>query len=217
MLKALGYNTAAKILGWIAIATAVGAGIANLLASKVNTSLIIKNIASTAEQTIPIWQRILSAISSVGAVANAFAKGKPRKTFKTAQQVAIDFLKIYNPISIRRNREIAAVICRLRRNVYIYGRPQVLGPLGGTRTNDCPANSQLAGGVHAHARHDASLVGPFGDGNEVFSGTDVNTSNSSGLSEWIATPSGEIRRYNPWDGSVATISRLPGVGRTRRR
>src|SRR5437773_7538265 len=62
-----------------------------------------------------------------------------------------------------------------------------------------------------------SLVNAYGDGNEVFSPDDVNTSTTSGVSEWIGTPSGEIRRYNPWDGSIATVSRLPGVGRTRRR
>jgi RHS repeat-associated protein len=73
VMSALGYSTAAKILGWIAIGTGIGAGIATMAASKVNTSLIIKNFVSTAEKTIPWWQKALTAISYAGAISNAFS------------------------------------------------------------------------------------------------------------------------------------------------
>ncbi len=69
--SALGYTTAAKILGWIAIVTGIGAGLSAVHAA--NHSLIIKNFASTAEKTIPTWQRILGGISSVGALSNSYA------------------------------------------------------------------------------------------------------------------------------------------------
>ena len=77
--RAFGLTTVSKILGWIAIGTGIGAGLAAMHAAS-NQSLIIKNFAMTAEKTTPLWQRILGAISSVGAVANSFAKGNTKKS-----------------------------------------------------------------------------------------------------------------------------------------
>ncbi len=99
----LGYTTAAKILGWIAIATGIGAGLAGAHA---NSSLIIKNFISTAEKTIPLWQKILSGISSVGALANSFAqtgdkRRRQKKPFIKGGEFTLALLNIINSIKAR--------------------------------------------------------------------------------------------------------------------
>ncbi|MCY7356287.1 MAG: DUF4329 domain-containing protein, partial [Rudanella sp.] len=214
VLGSLGYQKAARIFGLIALVTGFGSLIAGKIGKGSYISVGKGNYISdgTGAHKAGTWFGIFAG---VGAIANSFAGGKPKK-YRTAQEAAIAFLKRVNPRSIRINREIAAVICKLKNGRFRTGRDQVLGKGGGIVVNDCPGNSELAGGAHAHARHDAALVGPYGDGNEVFSPTDGHRVFGSGTPEWIATPSGDIHRLNP-DGSHATVSKLKGVGRTRRR
>lgn len=82
--KALGYTTAAKVFGWIAIATGAGAIFA---AAGSSHSLIIKNFASSAEKTTPLWQRILGGISAVGAIANSFTNDTKKADNLTPDQI----------------------------------------------------------------------------------------------------------------------------------
>lgn len=80
VLGLLGFSTAAKILGWIAIAAGIGAG---LIATKGSLSLMIKDFTQRLDQPLLSWQNIADT-SSIGAYHNAFAS-KPRKK-ETAEQ-----------------------------------------------------------------------------------------------------------------------------------
>ena len=202
---------------------AVAGVIGNILGISTSTSPIIINFAAgtitggALSISIGLSGQIIAGLYSVGAIANSFSQTKDkerRRGHSTAQQAAIAFLRRINPISIRRNKEIAAFICKLKNGTFVTGKDQIVGSHGGTLINDCPKNSQLAGGAHAHGRHDANLVNIYGDGNEVFSPTDMKKVFSGNVPEWIATPSGDIHRLNP-DGTLATVSKI--YGRTRRR
>ncbi|MEP6849076.1 MAG: RHS repeat-associated core domain-containing protein [Acidobacteriota bacterium] len=218
VMSALGYTTAAKILGWIAIGTGIGAGIAAIRASSNIANSIIVNLASTGESASHIswWQVFLGGVRAGSAVGNSLVQGKPRKRYRTAQQAAIAILQEINARSIRINREIAGFICKLKPGVFISTVPVVLGPAGGGIPNTCPKDSQLAGLYHTHAHWEESSVIGGTDWNEQFSGLpgspipgDVASAEGGNLPSWLATPSGNLMRYsrNPAGWQVATVGR----------
>jgi hypothetical protein len=105
VMGALGYSTAAKILGWIALGTGIGAGIATIAAGpKIDDSLIL-HIASTEENTSTIswWQIALAGVSAAGSIANSFASG-PKKKKQTAEQRQASIIQ----------RTIASALWRLK-------------------------------------------------------------------------------------------------------
>ncbi|MGH9949847.1 MAG: RHS repeat-associated core domain-containing protein [Pyrinomonadaceae bacterium] len=202
---AFGLTTVSKILGWIAIGTGIGAGIAGLFAAKPDISLIIKNFVSTAETTLPLWQQIASAVSNASAISNAFAskpKKKPRKRpglFQTVDQVAIWWLKIANPHSIAINREIAVPICERTSDGALILGPYDIGTNASSQVKDCAAGTKMVGSAHAHAAYDPNFD------NENFStdpGDRVNANNRSlaaggSVPNYVGTPSGTIRKFKP--------------------
>ena len=132
--------------------------------------------------------------------------------YPTAQAAAIAFLKRYNPQSIRINREIGGWVYKIN-STYHHTPGQIQGPKGGILRSTCPPKSQLYGIVHTHARHDAELISEGIDYNEIFSQTDRNTAILNNVPSWIATPSGDIHRFNPDTRLYATVSKLPAIGR----
>lgn len=202
VMNALGYTTAAKVLGWIAIATGIGAGIGAM--GKANQSLIIKNFASTAEKTTSIWQRIMGGISAVGAISNSLVDGKPKKKrrpgiFQTVDQAAKWWLRIMNPHSIKINREIAVPICERTRDGAIIFGPYDIGTNAGSTVNGCPTGTKMVASAHTHGAYDPNYD------NENFStdpGDRLNANNRSvqaggSVPNYVGTPSGVIRKFKP--------------------
>lgn len=142
--------------------------------------------------------------------------------YDSAQQAAIAFLKLFLAMSKRIKREIAAVICKLKNGKFIYGRRQILGKDGGEIKNNCPKNSQLAGGAHTHWSSEKADTGdPEADriidryfSNELPSGTDWNWVRQNRVPHWLATPTGEIHRMDT-DGKIATVSKIYGKAKIR--
>ncbi|MGH9949902.1 MAG: DUF4329 domain-containing protein, partial [Pyrinomonadaceae bacterium] len=201
---AFGLTTVSKILGWIAIGTGIGAGIAGLFAAKPDFSLIIKNFASTAEKTLPLWQQIASAVSNASAISNSFAqtkdknkKKKRRAPNKSIDHVAMVFLSVYNSLSIALDKEIATVICRKQNGTLITG-PANIGKAHESKTGLCPSGTQEVGDIHTHGAES----GPNYD-DENFSPDDRIANNNKSLSRgttnygYLGTPSGKFIKFIP--------------------
>ena len=63
-----------------------------------------------------------------------------------------------------------------------------------------PSGATLAGGIHSHAAYDPNYD------SENFSRGDKNFANRRGVPEYIVTPGGNLKRYDPSTNSETVIA-----------
>jgi hypothetical protein len=138
---------------------------------------------------------------------------------------AKDFAKIYNKISIKKNREYGTYIYKKTKKFYksIFkpGRWFVtqivldkrvtyyayVKPKKGTKdSTGYPKNwfglKNKVATAHTHAAYDEK----FGNGNDIFSDADKTNANKRKMPSYVATPIGRLLKYNPSSKKVSIIS-----------
>jgi RHS repeat-associated protein len=128
----------------------------------------------------------------------------PHQLFRSPDAAAKDFGRLFNPVSIRKNRELAASIYEVKRNgryYYAYSKP-AKGTIDGSDPNHAPApaGTRTIGDIHTHgaeiARYD----------NNNFSDTDIDGIAADGHIGFVVTPKGYLKRYNPWAKRITLVS-----------
>jgi RHS repeat-associated protein len=149
----------------------------------------------------------LQIAGNVGAIASHFTQRKDVKKqerFESVQAAAIAALRAINARSIREDREYAGRICENGDGSYIYTKP-IKGTQEDSDPGDCPDGTTLAGSYHTHGR--ATSPGDY----ETFSGGDITASNIDNVPEYLGTPSGRIRVFDPAVGANPADAPTAGV------
>lgn len=128
----------------------------------------------------------------------------PHDRFRTPVAAAKDFGRLYNPVSIKKNREYAATIYEFKRNgkyYYSYSKP-AKGSLDGSDPTDspAPAGTRTVGDIHSHGAEIA------GYDNNNFSGADIRGITQDKHIGFVVTPKGYLKRYDPWTRRITTVS-----------
>ena len=124
--------------------------------------------------------------------------------FDTIDAAAIDFVLRYNAVSISSKREYGAVIIPVEiegKEVYTYPDPAI-GPVRTGRWGVVYIiwDKNTVAYVHTHGQYVA-------DSNNNFSKTDKSIAHEDKVFAYVGTPSGVVRKYNPWDKSDVIIFR----------
>jgi hypothetical protein len=134
----------------------------------------------------------------------------PGDKFATPEAAALDFGKTYNDNSIASGQEYGATIFKVvdENNVvsYKYTTPNV-GKKGYTvkPSKGETKKSDRVAEVHTHGSYDAELdmtndnsrLSDHKDGNNEFSDDDVARSKIQGKPSFVATPGGELKKFDP--------------------
>ncbi|MCB0628125.1 MAG: SpvB/TcaC N-terminal domain-containing protein [Saprospiraceae bacterium] len=128
----------------------------------------------------------------------------PHQLFRSPDAAAKDFGRLYNPVSIRKNRELAASIYEVKRNgryYYAYSRP-AKGTVDGSDPTHAPApaGTRTIGDIHTHGAELAKYD------NNNFSDTDIDGIAADGHIGFVVTPKGYLKRYNPWMKRITLVS-----------
>jgi RHS repeat-associated protein len=162
----------------------------------------------------PPWDPNPSTAGEVGAISNFQGRRRRRPgSFQSITNAAIFALKVWNPVSVALNREVAGSICEFADGTLIATTPNV-GTIDSSTPSDCPAGTERMATYHTHGAYDPNYD------SERFSGDDRTNSNnrSRNAGHWVpsfvATPNGAIRRFDP---AVITNSRRGRVTTLRAR
>jgi RHS repeat-associated protein len=134
--------------------------------------------------------------------------GGPGDKFKTIDDAAKDFAKLYNDNSIAGSKEIATYIIKItkgRETYYTYlkpneGDPSSSTPMGLGLSNEGDATT--VADAHTHG----SYMPEYGKGNDEFSDPDKDTNDNDNIIGYLATPSGTLQKYDPTTKNITTIS-----------
>lgn len=128
----------------------------------------------------------------------------PHHLFRSPDAAAKDFGRLYNPVSIRRNRELAASIYEVKRNgryYYAYSKP-AKGTIDASDPSKAPApaGTRTVGDIHTHGAEIAKYD------NNHFSDADIDGITADGHIGFVVTPKGYLKRYNPWVKRITLVS-----------
>jgi hypothetical protein len=147
----------------------------------------------------------LQAAGAVGAVANYVQRRRRdrrrrRSSHETADLAALAALREWNPVSKRENREYAGSICKQRDDTFIPSPPNPGGRDSST-PSPCPDGTTRVATYHTHGSWDPNYVEQSPDGpidwNETFSGRDRIVANNRGVPDYLGTPKGKMKVFNP--------------------
>lgn len=120
----------------------------------------------------------------------------PGDRFLTIKDAALDFARLYNDNSIRDKKEYGAIIYQVTDKnggkYYTYTVPNI----GSSESGVIPMpdfsmrNAKIVSAVHTHSNYDKKYD------NDVPSPTDKKSSDKTGMDAYIATPKGELLKYN---------------------
>ncbi|PHN08263.1 SpvB/TcaC N-terminal domain-containing protein [Flavilitoribacter nigricans] len=128
----------------------------------------------------------------------------PYQLFRSPTDAAKDFGRLYNPVSIKRNREYAATIYEVKRNgryYYGYSRP-ARGTVDASNPAQAPApaRTRTIGDIHTHGAELEKYD------NNNFSKADIKGITRDRHIGFVVTPKGYLKRYNPWARRITTVS-----------
>jgi RHS repeat-associated protein len=132
----------------------------------------------------------------------------PGDKFKSADDAAKDFAKLYNDNSIAGGKEIATFIVKITKGgetFYTYLKPTEgdaasSSPIGLGLSNEGDATT--VADAHTHG----SYLPDYGKGNDDFSEPDKDGNDNDKINGYLATPSGTLQKYDPTKKNVTTIS-----------
>jgi RHS repeat-associated protein len=142
----------------------------------------------------------LQIAGNVGAIASHFTQSKDVKKqerFDSARAAAIAALQAINAESIENNWEYAGSICENLDGSFVYTPPTTIYSEKESEAEPCASGQKQAGYYHTHAA--ANKPGQF----ERFSRQDVINANDAGVPEFLGTPSGRIKMYDPVNARVS--------------
>lgn len=144
----------------------------------------------------------ITIFASVGAITNSFVARTKKKRpgrFRTVDQAAIAFLKIWVKRSIKLNAEINVSICEIIKTGELVYSTIVIGKEKRSSNPSCDSDSLKVGTVHTHgAPHPEFNDEDF----SKFPGDRVNANNRSVnegrvIPTYLGTPSGVIKKFTP--------------------
>lgn len=144
--------------------------------------------------------------SAIQAVKNFFSPSPPSaitpctKKFATAEEAAIDAMKNANPTSVSENLEYGGWVHKNDDGTYSYD-PPVRGTEAGLSNMPDKGSNDVVW-YHTHAAYDPNYD------NENFSGVtgDKGYSKANNAVGYVATPSGQIKKYDPATDTETTLS-----------
>jgi RHS repeat-associated protein len=142
----------------------------------------------------------LQIAGNVGAIASHFTQSKDVKKqerFDSAIAAAIAALQSINAQSIEENQEYAGSICENLDGSFVYTPPTTIKKKDVSEPEPCDSGQKQAGYYHTHAA--ANKPGQF----ERFSRGDVIAANEANVPEFLGTPSGRIKMYDPVNARVS--------------
>lgn len=116
----------------------------------------------------------------------------PGDLFKTADAAATDFGKYYNGKSILESTEYATTIYKVEKDgktFYSYS-PASPGTDATSTATDAPTGTEAVADAHTHGSFSLLTDDNFGK-------NDIITNNKSGLTGYVATPDGSLKKYDP--------------------
>ena len=122
--------------------------------------------------------------------------------FDSADDTAVAWGLTYNDDSIRDNVEYASSIYIEKKDGtthYAFTKPNK-GDNDGVRVPGAPWFKTRVATIHAHAAYDSKYD------NDSFSDADKNNAKSRGVPNYVVTPGGYFKKYNPADKSEVTIT-----------
>ena len=118
----------------------------------------------------------------------------PGDRFKSSDEAAIDFAKLYNDNSIKNNTEYATTIYKVTTSsgefFYSYSEPNKGSEAAATPSGTGWIREDVAD-AHTHGKYL-----PAYDNNN-FSPTDTKDNNKKNLIGYLATPNGSLQKYDP--------------------
>jgi RHS repeat-associated protein len=126
----------------------------------------------------------------------------PGDKFKTPLAAAKDFGKLYNDNSIRQKQEYGSTIYKVIKGgetYYSYTVPETGGNASVT-PSPAPAGTTAVADIHSHGAYE------IGYDNNNFSGTDASDNRRTGLTGYLTTPDGSLKKYDPKKNFQVTIS-----------
>ena len=136
---------------------------------------------------------------------------KPGDLFKTTDAAAKDFGKYYNGASILTHKEYASAIYKVvgkdGKVSYSYTKAN---PEGGAESHvpaSGPNGEQVVADTHTHAQYTGNDPDPknrYDD--DHFSTTDTQGNDAEGIPGYVATPNGELQKYDPKTSAITVVS-----------
>ena len=128
----------------------------------------------------------------------------PGDPFKKRNAAAVDFGNYYNPTSIKKNKEFASVIYKVKikgKTYYTYATA-VEGTEDGVKVKDFPKppkGKKVEATIQTHGAYDEI----YGEGNDYFSGKDAAASDEYFKADgYLVTPKGQLLLYDVETGFV---------------
>lgn len=130
------------------------------------------------------------------------------RTFSSPSDAARDAIRMYNPRSIRENREYGGTIYRLPGSTkFSYVTPPNIQPSERTTGSVSTAQQLPTGAVEAGRWHTHGKTENFTD--EEFSQTDLMLAYARKIPSWLGTPKGAIKVAVPTKSGVVIIDDEP--------
>jgi len=139
---------------------------------------------------------------------DGMSAANPGDKFKSADDAAKDFAKLYNDNSIAGHKEIATCIVQINKDgqtYYTYLKPNEgesdnSSPMGLGLSNE--GDAKIVADAHTHGSYDPGDA----EGNDEFSEPDKEGNDNDKINGYLATPSGTLQKYDPTTKNVTTIS-----------
>jgi len=129
--------------------------------------------------------------------------GKER-VFESEDAAAHDWGMTFNLASIQSGIEFSSTIYKTSAGKYSYSKPNDTREKGSTPFNSFPSfapdNCTAVAHIHSHRNYQAGYKG------NDFSTNDKRGSRQAGLDDYLTTPSGKLRRYDPSTGRNDVIA-----------
>lgn len=126
----------------------------------------------------------------------------PGDPFKTINEAAKDFGRLYNDNSIVNKREYAAMLYQavdLNGNIYYsYSEPSK-GSYAGARPSRSGITRKDVGVIHSHGNYDSKYD------NNNFSSQDKEYATQKGIPIFVSTPNGSLQKYDPNTKKLSNI------------
>jgi RHS repeat-associated protein len=127
----------------------------------------------------------------------------PGDPFKSADEAAKDFGKIYNKISIQKNVEYATFIYSQETDngtIYSYNEPaKGNGNTSNAHKTKTPKNATTVADAHTHGAYDPAYV------NNDFSDDDRKLNKKDNLVGYLATPNGLLLKFDPANPNTIVV------------
>ena len=129
----------------------------------------------------------------------------PGDKFKTIKDAVKDFAKLYNDNSIKEKREYGTTIYKVTEGAetyYSYVEPSI-GGNDGVHVSKASTIYDRVATAHTHGAYEAE----YASGNNNFSKADRDNAKDRGVPNYVATPEGTLKMYDPSNNKTSLIAK----------